>query len=113
MPQRLDGYVDSSGDCTDIRAQLGIYVFGPISPADRVIVVRHLATCPQCRDELVGLAGLPGLLLRPPVVAAAFQDDPAPATEAAPDQTLLHRTIAAITRRLTYRAGRSGCRRCR
>ena len=103
MPQRLDGYVDSSGDCTDIRAQLGVYVFGAITPADRVIVVRHLATCPQCRDELVGLAGLPGLLLRPPVVAAAFGDDPAPATEAAPEQTLLHRTIDAIIRRRRWR----------
>ena len=35
-------------------------------------VVRHLATCPACRDELVGLAGLPALLLRPPAVAAAY-----------------------------------------
>jgi len=99
MPQRLDGYVDSSGDCTNIRAQLGVYVFGAITPADRVTVVRHLATCPPCRDELAGLAGLPGLLLRPPVVAAAFHDDPAVATEPAPEQTLLHRTIGAIIRR--------------
>jgi anti-sigma factor RsiW len=113
MPHRLDGYVDSSGECTDICAQLGVYVFGAITPADRVTVVRHLATCPPCRDELAGLAGLPGLLLRPPVVAAAFGDDPAAATEKAPEQTLLHRTIDAITRRLTCRGGRSGCRRCR
>jgi anti-sigma factor RsiW len=98
MPQRLDGYVDSSGDCTDIRAQLGIYVFGAITPADRVTVVRHLATCPQCRDELAGLAGLPGLLLRPPVVAAAFSDD-AVEPQKAPEQTLLHRAIDAITQR--------------
>ena len=88
MPDRLDGYVDSSGECTDICAQLGVYVFGAITPAERVTVVRHLATCPPCRDELAGLAGLPGLLLRPPVVAAAFLDDPA-ATEKAPEQTLL------------------------
>jgi anti-sigma factor RsiW len=112
MPHRLDGYVDSSGQCTGIRAQLGVYVFGAIAPADRATVVRHLATCPPCRDELAGLAGLPGLLLRPPVVAAAFADDPA-ATEVAPEQTLLHRAIDAITRRLTRRGRRSGCRRRR
>jgi hypothetical protein len=75
MSQRLDGHVDSSGECADIRVQLGIYVFGAITPPDRATVVRHLATCPNCRDELVGLAGLPGLLLRPPAVAAAFSSD--------------------------------------
>jgi anti-sigma factor RsiW len=67
--------VDSSGECADIRVQLGIYVFGAITPPDRATVVRHLVTCPNCRDELVGLAGLPGLLLRPPAVAAAFSSD--------------------------------------
>ena len=72
MSQRLDGHVDSSGDCADVRLQLGVYVFGAITPADRAIVVWHLDGCPHCRDELAGLAGLPGLLLRPPAVAAAF-----------------------------------------
>jgi hypothetical protein len=75
MPPRLDGHVDSSGECADIRVQLGIYVFGAISPPDRATVVRHLATCPNCRDELVGLAALPGLLLRAPVVLAAYCAD--------------------------------------
>ena len=55
--------------------QLGVYVFGAITPGDRATVVRHLATCPNCRDELVGLAALPGLLLRPPVVLAAYCAD--------------------------------------
>ena len=72
MSQRMDGHVDISGECADIRVQLGIYVFGAITPADRALVVRHLATCPNCRDELVGLAALPGLLLRPPAAAAAY-----------------------------------------
>jgi predicted anti-sigma-YlaC factor YlaD len=35
------------------------------------VVVRHLASCERCRDELAGLAGLPGLLSRPSVRAAA------------------------------------------
>jgi predicted anti-sigma-YlaC factor YlaD len=72
MSQSLGGHVDTSGECADIRVQLGIYVLGAITPADRALVVRHLATCPNCRDELVGLAALPGLLLRPPAMAAAY-----------------------------------------
>ena len=58
MSQRLDGHVDSSGECADIRAQLGIYVFGAITPADRATVVRHLTTCPNCRDSRMLLSKL-------------------------------------------------------
>jgi predicted lipoprotein with Yx(FWY)xxD motif len=54
-----------------MRPQLGVYLTGAITPADRAVVVRHLATCSDCRAELAGLAGLPGLLRRPPVQAAA------------------------------------------
>src|SRR5579859_1010218 len=93
MPNRLDEHVDSSGECADIRAQLGIYVFAAITPADRATVVRHLATCPVCRDELVGLAALPGLLIRPSAVAAAFCDDPA----VAPEQVPVDRTLVTIS----------------
>jgi anti-sigma factor RsiW len=75
LPPRRDGHVDGSGECADIRAQLGIYLFGAIAPGDRATVVRHLATCPDCRDELAGLAALPALLLRPPVVLAAYCAD--------------------------------------
>jgi predicted lipoprotein with Yx(FWY)xxD motif len=100
MSQRLDGHVDSSGECADIRVQLGVYVFGAITPADRVTVVRHLATCPNCRGDLVGLAALPGLLLRPPVVAAAFSsDDLAVAPRQDSEQALVDRTLGTITRR--------------
>ena len=77
------------GECADIRMQLGVYVFGAITPADRVLVVRHLTACPRCRDELVGLAALPGLLLRPSALAAAHSsDDIAAAEEREPDQIL-------------------------
>jgi anti-sigma factor RsiW len=57
--------------CGDMRAWLGVYVTGAIAAADRPAVVRHLASCERCRDELAGLAGLPGLLDRPSVRAAA------------------------------------------
>ena len=67
--------------CAGIRPLLGVYLTGAIAPADRAVVVRHLAACADCRAELAGLAGLPGLLRRPPVHAAAqasAADDTAP-----------------------------------
>ncbi|MGH3123503.1 MAG: zf-HC2 domain-containing protein [Streptosporangiaceae bacterium] len=69
--------MDDAGTCAGIRSQLGVYLTGAIAPADRVVVVRHLAACDGCRAELAGLAGLPALLRRPPVQAAAAQDPPA------------------------------------
>ena len=66
--------------CAGIRPLLGVYLTGAIAPADRAVVVHHLAACAGCRTELAGLAGLPGLLRRPPVYAAAQalgKDDPA------------------------------------
>jgi anti-sigma factor RsiW len=57
-----------------------VYVTGAIAPADRPVVLRHLASCERCRDELAGLAGLPGLLRRPSVQAAA--EAPGAAAEA-------------------------------
>ena len=56
-----------SADCRDIRHALGVYVLGAIDPAERAIVDTHLSTCPECREELAGLAGLPALLRRVPV----------------------------------------------
>jgi anti-sigma factor RsiW len=56
--------------CRDIRQALGVYVLGAIDPAERAQVDEHLATCPECREELASLAGLPALLRRVPVVEA-------------------------------------------
>jgi anti-sigma factor RsiW len=56
-----------SADCRDIRHALGVYVLGAIDPAERSKVDAHLSTCPECREELAGLAGLPALLRRVPV----------------------------------------------
>jgi len=47
-------------------------------------VVRHLAACADCRAELAGLAGLPALLRRPPVQAAAQEP---PTDNTTPDNT--------------------------
>jgi predicted anti-sigma-YlaC factor YlaD len=50
--------------CRQIRLDLGVYLLGAIDTADRSAVDAHLAFCAVCRDELVQLAGLPGLLSR-------------------------------------------------
>jgi predicted lipoprotein with Yx(FWY)xxD motif len=76
--------MDDAGTCAGIRPQLGVYLTGAIAPADRVVVVRHLTACASCRAELAGLAGLPALLRRPPVQAAAQEP---PADNTAPDNT--------------------------
>jgi hypothetical protein len=52
--------------CRDIRQSLGVYVVGAIDPAERTLVDDHLGTCPDCREELAGLAGLPAMLGRVP-----------------------------------------------
>jgi hypothetical protein len=53
-------------DCGEIRYALGVYVVGAIDPAERAVVDAHLSHCPDCREELAGLAGLPALLGRVP-----------------------------------------------
>ncbi|HEY2278013.1 MAG TPA: hypothetical protein VGI00_06640, partial [Streptosporangiaceae bacterium] len=60
-----------SGACAGVRSQLGVYLTGSILPADRAVVVRHLASCAICRAELSDLSALPGLLRRPASQAAA------------------------------------------
>jgi predicted lipoprotein with Yx(FWY)xxD motif len=79
--------MDDAGMCAGVRQQLGVYLTGAIAPADRVVVVRHLAACAGCRAELAELAGLPALLRRPPVQAAA-QEPPTDNTE--PDNTVTY-----------------------
>lgn len=84
--------MNGSAECRDIRHALGVYVLGAIDPAERATVDTHLATCPECREELAGLAGLPALLRRIPVGEAqqlAGDDlDVLPAPEVPSDQML-------------------------
>ena len=56
--------------CREIRHALGVYVLGAIEPAERAQVDEHLATCPDCREELAKLAGLPAMLRKVPVAEA-------------------------------------------
>lgn len=79
--------MDIRGNCAEIRPQLGVYLTGAIFPADRALVVRHLSSCWRCREELTSLAGLPGLLHRPPGPAAAERPAPSGPAEGAAAQT--------------------------
>jgi len=79
--------MDDADTCAGIRPQLGVYLTGAIAPADRVVVVRHLTACASCRAELAGLAGLPALLRRPPVQAAAQEP---PTDNTVPDNTVTY-----------------------
>jgi len=54
------------GECAEFRAELGVYILGAIAPSDRAEVVRHLASCPRCREEVAGMAVLPALLRKLP-----------------------------------------------
>jgi hypothetical protein len=46
------------------RLSLGAYVLGALDPVERAAIDAHLAGCDACRDELAGLAAMPGLLAR-------------------------------------------------
>jgi len=89
--------------CPQIRAELGVYLLGTIEPARRAVVARHLATCPECRAELAGLAGLPALLGRVPAdeLQPLLEDDVV--TPGPPLGALLGR-VARVRRRRRYLA---------
>jgi hypothetical protein len=85
--------------CREIRHALGVYVLGAIEPAERAQVEEHLATCPDCREELAGLAGLPAMLRKVPVVEAerlAASDSDLDAGEL-PSEELLESLVARTT----------------
>ncbi len=88
-----------SPDCRDIRPSLGVYVLGAIDPAERSRVDMHLSTCPECREELAGLASLPALLRRVPVAEAQeLADEGDAAVPGAEPAELMLRSLLAQTR---------------
>ena len=96
--------INSAGDCAQVRHELGVYVLGAIGPGDRARVEQHLAACLRCREELVGLAGLPGLLRRvpPDVATQAWADDTSDPPPGLPLDRLISRVSGIrLRRRLT------------
>lgn len=74
---------------------LGCYLLGSLDPAERAAVEAHLRGCPACREELSGLAGLPGLLSR---LSPEDLLDPEPA-----DPAVLRGALAELGRRRARR----------
>lgn len=60
------GVTMGSDRCRATRLELGAYLLGALDGSERARIAAHLATCPDCRDDLAGLAPLPGLLARIP-----------------------------------------------
>jgi anti-sigma factor RsiW len=87
----------SREDCREIRQSLGVYVVGAIDPAERALVDAHLAGCPECREELADLAGLPALLHRVPVAEARLlAAGNGPSSLAPPPDELLRSLLARV-----------------
>jgi len=84
--------------CTEATHSLGSYLVGALDPRERADVETHLAHCPACRDELAGLAALPGLMSR--LTTEEVLAGPPPV-----DDALLERLLAAASwqRRLARR----------
>lgn len=51
-------------ECPQWKYEAAVYVLGALSARERYRFERHLRCCAACRDELVWLVGLPGLLRR-------------------------------------------------
>ena len=99
-----------TGSCAEIRSALGVYVVGAIDPADRAVVESHLSWCVACREELAGLAALPGRLGSVPAtdVSHLVLDEPGRAAAQGghpPEATLrsLLERAAALRRHLMWR----------
>lgn len=83
---------------TELHQLLGAYLLGGLDPADAALFEQHLATCPDCRQELDELASLPALLDAIPVpdavalgataAAAAGREPEAPAPVPVPRRLL-------------------------
>lgn len=89
------GAVTATND--PLRLSLGAYLLGALDPAERAATETHLAGCAACREELAGMAGLPGLLGRLSTEEAAAAGAP-PDAAAASGQLVLHRTLTELTR---------------
>jgi hypothetical protein len=86
-----------------VLTSLGAYVLGALSPTERAEVGEHLRGCSGCREELAGLADLPGLLGSLDQTDLEHLKDGEPE----PDRQLLERTLLELTRRRQAQRRRS------
>jgi hypothetical protein len=66
----------------DLAHSDAAYVLGALTPEERLVFERHLATCPSCSAAIRDFAGLPGLLAQvsPEVVESPQEPEPVPDT---------------------------------
>jgi predicted lipoprotein with Yx(FWY)xxD motif len=96
----VNGQISGMRECAGVRAELGVYVLGAITPADRARVVRHLASCRRCREEVAGIAALPALLRRVRAeTAAQLTVESTGSGEPGAASALQDRVIRQVTRR--------------
>lgn len=84
-------------DHQELRFLLGPYLLGGLDGADRDRLERHLASCPECAEELSRLAPIPGLLSRARDQALSSEPEPALAPDFLP--RLVHAAVRARARR--------------
>jgi anti-sigma factor RsiW len=90
----------NTGECAQIRNELGVYLLGAIEPHERARLEDHLASCLACREKLAALAGMPALLRKVPAAEAirAWRDDGGDRPPTPPLESLLS-TVARTRRR--------------
>lgn len=92
-----------TAECGELRLALGVYVVGAIDPAERAAVDAHLSHCPECREELAGLAGLPALLGRVPRAEVERMEPGAEVPEEPPGELLDSLLQRVAVRRRSHR----------
>lgn len=89
-------------------ADIGPYLLGAVSAGQRLGLEEHLEKCPMCREEIIRLAGLPGLLWR------ASSDElgetpgdigPPPEDRPRPTPSRRHRRVATMVAALAIVGG--------
>lgn len=92
--------MNGTDDCAKVHIELGVYLLGAISAAERARVVRHLSSCDRCRDEIAEMAALPALLSRLPAgVAARLTGPGAPAERVDRESPVPDRAATRIAQR--------------
>src|ERR1700760_1466410 len=73
------------------------YVLGSLSAGDRREFEAHMATCPQCREAVAELSGVPALLSQlDRVEVAAISESSAPEEAPMPSPNLLPSLLATV-----------------
>ena len=82
------------------RLDVAAYTLGTLDSAERDTTAAHLPGCPECREVLDSVAGLPGLLVQVDLADLLAVDA---ADQRRPDPAMLQRLLSEAGRRRTAR----------